>query len=188
MKKYIDFILEKSDNVIKLIDFPNLRQSTTFTCGAVATQAILAYYGIDIRESDIAKKLKSNKDGTYIVDIIDFLHKNKLKTDAKENMSIDDLKEFIDKDIPVMILIQAYGDVDDYSDKWNSGHNVVAIGYTKNKIIFSDPSAYKNTYLNNNKLLQCWHDKEGDKKYIKFGLAVYGMKPKYDSKKIQKIS
>lgn len=52
----------------------------------------------------------------------------------------------------------------------------------------SDPSAYKNTYLNNNKLLQCWHDKEGTKKYVKFGLAVYGKKPKFNSEKLQKIT
>lgn len=84
MKNYTAFILEKSDEIIKLIDFPNLRQSTTFTCGDVATQTILAYYGIDIRESDLVKKLKSNKDGTYMVNIIKLFHENDLKTDGNE--------------------------------------------------------------------------------------------------------
>jgi len=175
------------EEIIKLLDFPYLRQSTSYTCGVVATQTILEYYGIEYNESELAKKLETNKDGTYIDNVIDIFHKNKLKTKSIENMSIDEIKEYLDQDIPVLLMIQAYKDKPNYKNEWNYGHDLVAIGYTKNKILFSDPSQFTTTFLSNKELLVRWHEKEDEKKYINFGLAVYGKKPKFDSKKLQKI-
>lgn len=35
-----------------LIDFPEVRQSTNYTCGVSALQALLYYYGISYREDN----------------------------------------------------------------------------------------------------------------------------------------
>jgi len=40
---------------MKILDFPELRQTFNYDCGAKALQSVLAYYGIDIREEEIIK-------------------------------------------------------------------------------------------------------------------------------------
>ncbi len=37
----------------KLLDVPNLRQAHEYSCGPGAVQAVLAYYGVDFRESQL---------------------------------------------------------------------------------------------------------------------------------------
>ncbi len=44
-----------------LLDFPELRQAYDYDCGATALEAILAYYGIEVREELILKCAKTTK-------------------------------------------------------------------------------------------------------------------------------
>jgi len=53
-----------------MLDFPRLRQVHKYDCGAIVTQAIFEYYGIDVREDRIIKMEKTKKRGTPIGKII----------------------------------------------------------------------------------------------------------------------
>jgi len=170
---------------MKLLKFPQVGQTYEYDCGPKALQAVLIYYGIEVREELLFKYTKTSaKYGTTINGILRGLDKYKLKYDAK-NMNIKDLKSYIRKKIPVFILLQAWGSVeqDYYDTHYDSGHWAVVIGYKRNKIYFEDPYAFTRSFLSNKELKNRWHGKEGKKKIINYGIAAYGPKPQYSSKK-----
>lgn len=170
---------------MKQLDFPELRQTYEWDCGAKALQSVLTYYGIEIREELLIKYAKTNsKEGTSIPKMQSTLKKFKLKFDARE-MSIKDLKNYIDKKIPIIILLQAWHRKNmDYTNDYNDNHWVIAIGYDTNKILFEDPYSFERTFLKNKELEKRWHAKENGNKISNYGIAVFGKTQKYDSHKI----
>jgi hypothetical protein len=87
-------------------------------------------------------------------------------------------------------MIQAWNSDDtpvDYKNDWVDGHYSVVIGYSKDKIIFSEPALYTHGYMTYDKFLERWHDIDDGVKYIQFGIAVSGRKPNFDSKHIEEI-
>ena len=170
---------------MKILDFPSLRQIYDHDCGANALQGILAYYGIELNEETVMKYAKTNKkDGTSSTNICRTLKKFKLKYKAK-SMDINEVKDFIDKKVPVLIVLQAWKEKNnDYENEYKHGHWVVAIGYDKNRIIFEDPGSFNRTFLKKRELIIRWHDKINGQKFINHGIAVYGKKPVYNAKNI----
>jgi len=170
---------------MKQLEFPELRQTYKWDCGAKALQAVLTYYGIEIREELLIKYAKTDsKNGTSILKMQYVLKKFKLKFDAK-SMAIKDLKDYIDREIPIIILLQAWnGKNINYTNDFHDGHWVVVIGYDTEKIIFEDPYSFERTFLKNKELENRWHAKENGNKIFNYGIAVFGKKPKYNSDKI----
>lgn len=67
----------------------------------------------------------------------------------------------------------------------NYGHYAVAIGFTKDKIIFQDPSSFKRTYLLYEELSKRWHDVDtSGKRYFNHGIAIFGKKSKFNRDEI----
>lgn len=171
---------------MKKIILPQLRQTYGYDCGPKALQTILAYYGIEIREDKIIKESKTTKEGTSIKNIVKIAKKYGLKTISKK-MCIEDVKNFIGKKIPVIMVLQAWTEKKDvdWSKDWIDGHYVVAVGYTKDKVLFVDPSSFKKTYLTYKELEGRWHDMDTDKKrYFHHGIAIYGKRPKFRGENI----
>jgi ABC-type bacteriocin/lantibiotic exporter with double-glycine peptidase domain len=156
-------------------------------CGSTVTQSVLAYYGIDVRGDKIMKMAKTTtKFGTPIKGVLKVLRKYGLKCTA-QHMSISEIKRYLDKNIPIILLVQAWSTKKEvnWENDWNDGHFVVAIGYSKNKIYFEDPSSIKRTYLTFKELKKRWHDIDSttNKLYYNLGIAVYGKRPLYNSSK-----
>ncbi|MGA1865940.1 MAG: N-formylglutamate amidohydrolase [Thermoplasmatota archaeon] len=92
----------------KVLDLPSTRQTYDFDCGAKSLQTLLAYYGIDIREDVLMKELRISKvDGSSIDSIISFAEGKGFTVEAKEKMTIEDIKQSIDEEHPVLVLLQA---------------------------------------------------------------------------------
>lgn len=150
---------------MKLISFPELRQTYEYDCGAKALQALFIFYGQDLNEEDIMKKAQTSRKGTSLAG---------LKRAAKYfgfkakigKMNLKALKKQIDNEKPVILLIQAWSGEKrhNYENDWSNGHYVVAIGYDKNKIYFEDPYRAKRTFLTYKELKKRWHDLDQDKK------------------------
>jgi len=170
---------------MKILDFPELRQTYEYDCGAKVLQAVLVYYGVEVSEGLIVKHAKtSEKSGTSIKNILNVLRRYGLKFDSKV-MSIKELKNYIDKKIPVIILLQAWSlNKIDYTHHYNNGHFVVAIGYDNDKIIFEDPYSFTRAFLTEKELESRWHGKDNRKKIVHWAAAVYGKNPHYDSSKM----
>lgn len=171
---------------MKTITLPQLRQTYGYDCWAKALQSILVYYGIEAREDHIIKYAKTSKDGTSIEGIIKAANKYGLKTDSKK-MTIKDIKKYLIKDIPVIMVLQAWAENKkiNWEKDWFDGHYVVAIGFTKDKIIFEDPSSFERTYLKYDELNKRWHDIDtNEKKYFHHGIAIFGEKPQFKKDEI----
>lgn len=126
------------------------------------------------------------KNGTKIGKIKEFFRQQGLKIKAGR-MSINDLQNYINQKIPVIVVLQAWPGRKniDWQNDWSDGHYVAAVGYTKDRIIFVDPSAYNYTYLTHQELLRRWHDVDvNGKKYFNFGLAIFGLPPKFKERAI----
>ncbi|MBU4308164.1 MAG: C39 family peptidase, partial [Nanoarchaeota archaeon] len=119
--------------------------------------------------------------------------KFKLKYKQK-TMTIKKIKKSINKRRPVLIDLQAWKGKEvkgkwipdknkDWKNDWEDGHYVVAIGYSRNKIFFEDPSATARTFLSYRELEKRWHDiNSGKKRFYNWGMVFYG-KPKYNPEK-----
>jgi len=163
---------------MKLLNFPKILQNYKYDCGARATQGILAYYGIDVREQVIVKYTKTNEQGTPLQKITQTLKKFGIKANLKQ-LTIDELKKQINKGNPIIIVIQAWAKNNhlDWKKDWKDGHYVVVIGYDKNRIYFEDPSSIFKTYLSIKELKERWHDIDiKGEKYINYGILVNSKK------------
>jgi predicted double-glycine peptidase len=162
------------------VKLPSAKQPKNFSCGASALRAIAVHFGVGPNNEQfyIDKCKTTPEDGTHPQEIIRVARELGLTTRAKSNMTIKNLQAYLDEGIPVICSIQAWGDQDKYTKDNHSGHYVVAIGYTKDKIYFMDPSIKGHRgFLPNDEFLERWHDKPADgDELIRFGIAVWSPK------------
>jgi predicted double-glycine peptidase len=159
-----------------LLRVPLMRQSTDYTCGVAALQAVLAYYGQDVREDILAKTLKANRIvGTRYKNIARYAEAHGVPVAIYKDMTIEQLEKSIREGHPVLCLIQAWADRDkqwDYSKDWNDGHYVVAVGVDSERVIFMDPStAGHYAYIPLKEFEERWHDVDGKEKLNHFGMS-----------------
>lgn len=187
-------------HVKKILTFPEVRQATNFTCGAASVQAVLYYYGIEVREDKLIKIFDAKPTHMVHSGIDPDIIKQKLeqlwglKVTMKQ-MTIDEVKDFIDTGIPVILALQAWrgednaSDTTDYTHDYKDGHYVVAIGYTDRSMIFDDPSILNNrAYLPFDELNDRWHDVDYQgNKYENLGMAVFGKPPAFNPNTLKKI-
>lgn len=125
---------------MKIKKFLELRQTYFWGCGAKAMQAVLAYYGIDVHEEAIMKLAGTTKTGTPVKGLKKVVKKYGLKCEAGK-MTIEEVKNYIKKRIPVIILLQVWTIKEnvDWGKHWTDGHYAVVVGYNKKKMYFEDP-------------------------------------------------
>lgn len=165
-----------------LITVPMVRQSTDFTCGVAALQSVFAYFGDDYREDQLAKELKAvPKTGTHYQEMVRLAKAKGYAVKVLKNMPFADLQKSIDAGKPVICLIQAWAESSvDYSNGWQDGHYVVAIGHDQDNVYFMDPSTLSNyTFIPTKEFVNRWHDTDGKEKLVHFGLIIDKPQPKY---------
>ncbi len=166
--------------------FPAFRQTFNYDCGALALEAILVFYGFDVKENDVMKKAGTTKAGTSIAGIKRAARSYGLKVFARK-MTVEEVKKYIDKNTPVLIPLQAWKEehnVVDWEEDWIDGHYVVAIGYDSKKFYFEDPATSVRDYLTYDEFEKRWHDVGADKKRYKgYGIVIYGRRRLYDPSK-----
>ena len=152
-------------NTVKLLVYPETRQTFNFDCGANALMSLLVYAGIEEREDRIAKLAgTTEKDGTGPDGVLRVLSYYGLPVLAMQKMRPAGIRERIDQGFPTIIAIQAYRESSEpYAKLWTEGHWVVAIGYDEHRIYFEDPSCFRRTWLADEELLERWHDDDRGK-------------------------
>lgn len=160
-------------------NFPELRQADNWDCGASSLQSLLLYYGLDLSEADIINIAGTNKDrGTTPAGMIKAVEHYKFNYKAGK-LSLTELKKYLNKKVPVILLLQAWSDLDsvDWKDHWSDGHYVVEIGYLADNIYFEDPYSFSRTFLSEKELEERWHDVDyGGQRHINWGLAICAKK------------
>jgi len=129
----------------------------------------------DYSEETLVKELKADPvNGTSYQAMADFARSKGYLVEVRTEMTLDDIRGFIDKGVPVIVLIQAWaGSPVDYSRDWEDGHYAVAIGYDRDTVYFMDPSTLGNyAYLPNREFQDRWHDEDKGVKLVRFGLII----------------
>ncbi|CAL7962947.1 exported hypothetical protein [Gammaproteobacteria bacterium] len=153
----------------KLIYVPLIRQFSDYDCGVVAAQSILAYYGLEVSEDKLMEILgTTQEDGTNRKEIIKYAEEQKFVVEERFDVTIDQLKQLLNNNLPIMIPIQAWPHgncidlpFDEWKNEWNYGHWVVATGYDDKNIYFMDPSTLGNYTLIPIKEFEArWHDQD----------------------------
>jgi hypothetical protein len=172
----------------KILYMPDVLQFSDYDCGDTCVQAIMAYYGTDLNEIQLLKKLKTRKTtGTGVEHIEDFFKKQGFKVESR-SMDINYLKNFIKKKIPVIILAQAWKKSPvKYKRTKAFGHYMIVVGIDDKKVYLEDPAIFGHGYIPVKEFIKRWHAEDHtDENLIRHGIAVWGKKP-YNFKKLVRI-
>jgi hypothetical protein len=168
---------------------PDVRQSTTYSCGAAALQALLSYWGIDKREGDLMRALETSEaEGTSPEAIVKVAEEIGCEAYSKEDIGLKDIEESLRLRIPVICAIQAWADIQSegfsWDKAWEDGHYVIVIGLDSQSVYVEDPSLLGTRgIIPRDEFLARWHDYRGeppydplDRPYIRLGIFVVGSK------------
>ena len=170
---------EPSVSTVKnLIRVPLTRQNANYTCGVAALQSILGYYNFDKRLDVLSAEVKPDQEnGTNYLNIASFAKSLGFDVNIRTNMTLDELKKYIDQKKPILLAIQAWADSkSSYSSNQNEdGHYVVAIGYDDKNFYFMDPSTLGHyTYIPAEEFASRWHDYDSysNQTLLRFGMIL----------------
>ena len=171
------------------VPLPDTMQKTDYSCGAAAAMAVCRYFGVgfDYEEEfiDLLKKIGMESNvGSHPYQLERVLRYFKLKYKGFSDMTIRQLKSYLRDGLPVLMMIQAYGEDDNgnpiksYKGMTKEGHWVVAIGFDDTGIFFEDPSLEAiRGYISYDELEERWQDTGPNEELMKhYGLIV--SKPK----------
>lgn len=167
---------------IELLPVPFCRQCTTYSCGASALQAVLMYYGEEYIETDLMEMLGTKPEGTAPKDMARVAKELGFESAVRENLTIEDLSEYMKQKTPVIISAQAWREGEDkekpWSELWNDGHYMVVVGVDEKNVYFEDPSLLGSIgVIPREEFMERWHDQD-EKKYYQMGIIIKGKTPK----------
>lgn len=176
-------VRNEGDGPSVLLEVPQTRQATSYTCGVAVLQSILAYNGHLYRQDVLEEKVGATPEfGTNPRAMVNFLHEHGIGADIVQNITLPQLRAYIDSRRPVICFLQAWNDdpAFDYSAGWEDGHYAIAIGYNAGRVFFMDPSTLgKYAYIDNEKFLERWHDGDERQQVYQTGIVVTNPTPVY---------
>ena len=167
----------------KMINLHVTRQTFDFDCGVKALQTVMAYYGVHVREDKLIKELGADQEGARVERMIAVAEAKGFRVQAKEHMTIAELKRNVENGTPVIILLQAWAERPMTHKDWESdvedGHYAIVIGYQERRLIFEDPASFHRTWLSEQEFALRWHDLDANKGYMyqNFGMVLLGKEP-----------
>jgi ABC-type bacteriocin/lantibiotic exporter with double-glycine peptidase domain len=139
-----------------MLSLPHHKQKTLHDCGAACLQMIFEYFGKMKTQEELSKALCAGPDIWVTNEDLETIAQNEgLHTRSMTGATIEDLKGFIEKDIPVII---------NYIDPDNQeGHFAVVVDVTHMYIVLNDPWYGKDFPLPLSYILANWRSYEGDR-------------------------
>lgn len=164
-----------------ILPVPDVRQSTTWSCGPSALQAVMMYWGREILESDLMRMCHTTSDGTSPDDVVRVAREQGFDAQLRDGLTVDDLKASVNAGVPVIVECQAWRDGADlqrpWKDIWDSGHFMVVIGVDERNVYFEDPSLLGSRgVIPRAEFEERWHDVD-DRPHVHTGIFVQGSKP-----------
>ena len=145
---------------------PDVRQSTDYTCGAAALQAVLAYWGKEEREDRLTARLHGDPElGIHPLDILRVAREFGLSADLREGLDLADLEAALASGTTVIVDLQAWRGPTDlpWAETWDDGHYMVLLGMDTRNLYFEDPSLLGSRgFISRGEFVERWHDYEGD--------------------------
>lgn len=159
------------------IELPDTEQRTDYTCGAAAVLAVARYYGVGpTDEREVAADMRMTTDGSDPVHLRRALTRYHLAHAEHRGMTDAQLRAQLDARLPVIVMLQAWGERRSYRGWWADGHWVVAVGHDARGVYVEDPSlAGARGFVTWRELAERWHDVEGtaQRHVHRYGLVVW---------------
>jgi ABC-type bacteriocin/lantibiotic exporter with double-glycine peptidase domain len=157
--------------------YPTVTQKTREDCGAAIVSSILRNHNIKHKYTRLCKELNVGKIGTEETDIVSFLNNKGFRAWMTYDMTVDSLINFIDSEIPVVLIIQAWSRSkreDKYEGLTNYGHYSLAIGHDDNRVVFMDSGLPFGSYgyLTKEELEKRWYYVSEDNRKLRVGIVV----------------
>ncbi|PIR87970.1 MAG: hypothetical protein COU10_01665 [Candidatus Harrisonbacteria bacterium CG10_big_fil_rev_8_21_14_0_10_45_28] len=135
-------------------------------CGPASLKMILEYLGESCTEKKIAKLCnRSFELGTKDADLVRVAKSYGFKAAIKNNANFTDIKQWLNKDIPVIVNWFTRGRPDYGDSEVPDGHYSVVVGIDEKYIYLQDPEIGKLRKIKRNDFLRVWFDFTG--RYIK---------------------
>jgi predicted double-glycine peptidase len=177
----------------KYFDFPIVNQEKNYTCGCACVNALLKCYGEETYiENDMCELIDATTQyGTSYKSIAAFFKSEGYQVFYKQNLTIEDIKGFLDEGHPVLVAFQAWSEQKyvRYQNKWNCGHYAICVGYDDLNFYFMDPSLRDYLgFITIKSFKKRHHDTDGEfnEKLVQFGMLIVGPKPKVEIKSVRK--
>lgn len=120
------------------------RQTTEYSCGASALQAVMSYWGKDVDETDLMKMLGTTpEEGTWPEEMVRVAREQGLEAELKSDLTLEEVKQATDRGEPVIVLGQVWrsgkSDAASVADEWDCGHWFIALHVDDDYVYFEDP-------------------------------------------------
>jgi predicted double-glycine peptidase len=164
------------------------RQSTEYSCGASALQAVLSYWGKDVDEAELMELMHTNPEvGTNPEDIIRGARSLGFNAELKEHLSLDEVERRTANGDPMIALGQVWRSHKDgassVADEWDNGHYIVVLGVDKDYVYFQDPYVrMSKAFVPRKSFEEHWHqamggDRVNNPELMHLGIFVRGREP-----------
>jgi ABC-type bacteriocin/lantibiotic exporter with double-glycine peptidase domain len=153
----------------KILKLPMKGQWYDFDCGVAITYSILKYFKKKVTYEDVLKASKvCPVNGLKPSKLINLLKKFELNAVCENNKNIRFLKNQINADNPVIVLVQSRKEYrKSWSNTWIHGHYVIVIGYDTNRVFIYDPQMGGSIkILTHEQFYGRWHDYSNNIDYI----------------------
>lgn len=128
-------------------------------CGPASLKIVLAYYGVDKPEEELAKMCNVSEDlGTDDKSIKNAAETLGFKAEVKNFSTFEDIQGWLEKGVPVIVDWFTRGR-SDYSDsEVADGHYSVVMGLDDENIYLQDPEIGKMRTISREDFLRVWFD------------------------------
>jgi ABC-type bacteriocin/lantibiotic exporter with double-glycine peptidase domain len=148
-------------------------------CGPASIKILLGYYGIEKTEEELARVAALDKElGINDSSIVKVFENLGFKTTVKNNSSYEDIQNWLEKKVPVMVNWFSRGRQDYPDSAVAEGHYSVVCGLDETDIYLQDPEIGKVRKMNREDFETVWFDFKGkniqqNELIIKQLIAVY---------------
>lgn len=132
-------------------------------CGPATLKMVLSFYGIEKPEEELAELCKTDRDlGTDDKSIKEAAEKFGLKVEIKNFSTFDDIKSWLEKDIPVIVdwFTRGRSDYPDFAVA--DGHYSVVVDLDDDFIYLQDPEIGGLRKIIKKDFIRVWFDFTGD--------------------------
>ena len=131
-------------------------------CGPASLKIILAYYGIEKSEQELAILTRCDTEvGISDADIVDALESFRLKTFVKNEADFSDIEMWLEKKVPLIVNWFTRGRSDYDDSEVPDGHYSVVIGLDNTHIYLQDPEIGHERKIAREDFFNVWFDFSG---------------------------
>lgn len=133
-------------------------------CGPASLKMVLDYYGVKKSEKELARLCGRNaRLGINAAAVKKAANYCGFSVKVKNNASLSDIKEWLRKDVPVIVDWFTRGRSDYGDSEVADGHYSIVVGLDKNNIYLQDPEIGGPRKIKRDDFMRVWFDFKGDR-------------------------